>query len=164
MGKDRPIEIHLSESDPLVGELLDELNEGLTLKDLEYSPEEGLKPEIHFAGELTKHFSSKYREYAVLEGNLFSRFLTLCVGTGTVIFDEVESPVKAIFIEPEFEEAFGYEEETSVFLENGEEYELYYLIKDHVEIQPVLRETVFLNKNPYPRVAYYEDKGPKGQP
>ena len=65
------------------------------------------------------------------------------------MFDQIECEVKAACLAESGQKHLGLEEGDSVFLEE-QEYELFFFDKNQVDIEPVLNEFVFLNKNPYP--------------
>ena len=143
--KEGDIEIHLDEQTPWLGEILKDLNEGLTSKD--YEGDQGTS--IVFKGNLIRKWNDRFQDYIILTGSLEATFYTLEIHTGEVILDNLNVPVKACWILEELKEKFGYEEETEIWFDE-DEYDLYYYDRNNVELKPVLNEYVFLNKNPYP--------------
>jgi uncharacterized protein len=139
-------ELNLDENTPWLKALLDEFCEGLTVDDYEQGEE---IPSISFSGSIKVCDDDKYHEYALLEGQFEIIFYTLCIKTGTVILDSIETGVGAAFINSNLKEKFELEEDVEIFL-TDKEYELYFHEKGKFDIKPVLLEYAHINKNPYP--------------
>lgn len=139
-----------------VSELLDELNDGIKAADYNLTDK---TPFLSFEGSITRLQDDKYQDYLLLEGRLKANFFAVCVGSGVVMLDEIDADVYAAIIDTELEARFGHEEDTTVYI-NDDEYDLYYFNeKGEFEIKEILSEYLFLNKNPYPKIANFD--GPK---
>jgi hypothetical protein len=140
-----PVEIKLDKNIDWMANILKELCDD----NYEDSPEE---PSISFEGTLERKNVGKYGDYLVLDGEVEAHFPTLCTQTGKVMMDSVESPFSAVFLNEEIKEKFGLEEETTLFFDD-KECELYFYKNDIANIEEVINEFIFLNKNPYPVYA-----------
>ena len=114
------------------------------------------KTHLSFSGEIKKSKNVKFGEYVLLDGNINSLFVTQCIRSGNMMFDQIECEVKAACLARSGQKQLGLEEGDSVFLEE-QEYELFFFDKNQVDLEPVLHEFVFLNKNPYPTTAAMDD-------
>lgn len=143
--KEGSVEIELDGETPWLAQILKDLNDDISDADYEGEGETS----IVFQGELIRKWSERFNDYIFLMGQIKVTFYTLEINSGDVILDHIEVPVKACWIQEELKEKFGYEDETEIWFDE-DEYDLYYYTRNNVELQPVLSEYVFLNKNPYP--------------
>lgn len=147
------VELDLSAAeDKFLAELLEELNEGITQADYDLSKE---TPRLLFSGKLCKLQNEKYEEYLLLEGHIQASFFAICVGSGIVMLDSVEAQVKAVIVDEKFESLYSHEEDTTLYIEE-DEYDLYYFDeRGEFKLKEILSEYLFLNKDPYPKVANF---------
>jgi len=152
LSKDIPEKIKLDQGEDWLSRILEELCEAAGEEESQMLEEAHLR----FNGDLKKSKNTKYGEYVLISGNLTSHFVTQCIKSGNMMFDQIECDVRAACLAKSGQERLGLEEGDSVFLED-EEYELFFFEKNQVDLEPVLHEFVFLNKNPYPTLTE-EDK------
>ena len=125
--------------------ILDELNEAAG------EEEAGMVEQTHlaFSGEIKKSKNAKFGEYVLISGEIRAKFVTQCVVTGSMMFDQIDCEILAANIAKHNQERLGLEEGETVFLED-EERELFFFDRGEVDLEPVLHEFIYLNKNPYP--------------
>lgn len=160
LAKDRVETFQFDQNENFVAELLNELNEGLSISELEVkgSFETDF---IHYQGTIEKKYNSKYGEYIVIKAHLEAAYICLCVNSGAVMMDTIKADNYAGVIDPKFEELFEHDEDTLFYID-GQELELYYFDKNgEFLLADLLREMIFLNKNPYPKASVFE--GPKSK-
>lgn len=148
----KPLELKLNGQTPWLGDFLRDV-----LNEYELAEEgEAADAFMTFEGELNKKTHSKYGDYIHLSGTLRAKFLTLCVSSGKVIFDQLEAPINAVFLDEVFMPEFNLDEDVSVFL-GEEEYDLYFYENRRFDIAPVIKEHFYLYKEPYPRSEEFRD-------
>ena len=143
----QPTEIKFDKSFEFMQNILNDLHEGLESSEIEMI---GDQENISFEGTVERKLGTRYGDYALVRGSISAEFYTHCVVSGELMKDQIHTEVKATFIDESYGERFQLEEETTLFL-NDEEYELYYLDNNKVDLPKVINEFVFLNKNPYPK-------------
>jgi len=143
--KEGSVEIYLDGETPWLGQILTDLNDDISDSDYDGDGETS----IVFKGELIRKWNERFNDYVFLTGEVKVSFYTLEINSGEVILDHIDVPVKACWIQEELKEKYGYEDETEIWFDE-DEYDLYFYTRNNVELQPVLNEYVFLNKNPYP--------------
>ena len=152
LSKDVPEKIKLDQNEDWLSRILEELCEAAGEEESQMLMETHLR----FSGDIKKSKNTKYGEYVLISGSLTSHFVTQCIKSGNMMFDQIECEVKAACLARSGQKQLGLEEGDSVFLEE-QEYELFFFDKNQVDLEPVLHEFVFLNKNPYPTTAAMDD-------
>ena len=155
LAKDRVESFSFSEKDNFLAKILAELNEGLKFSELEV-PSQFDRDYFNFSGNVEKKYNSKYGEYIVVKAQVDTAFMCLCVNTGVVMTDFIKAEISAAIIDRKFEKIFNHEEDTNLYID-GQELELYYH-DDNGEflLEDMVREMIFLNKNPYPKASSFE--------
>lgn len=143
----QPSEIKYDRSTEWMQSILNQLHEELSPEEVKVIEN---KENINFEGTLERKVGTRYGDYALLRGNVSAEFYTYCVMSGELMKDQVHAEVRATFIDEQYGERYQLEEETTLFLDD-EEYELYYLENNKLNIPEVVNEAVFLNRNPYPK-------------
>jgi hypothetical protein len=98
---------------------------------------------------LSRKSNAEFNEYILLDVKLDALFFTQCVKTLTLMKDDLSFEFKACFIDISFEKQDEYEDLTEFYIDN-EMRDLYYYEKRLINLCEVIREQIFLNKNPYP--------------
>lgn len=154
LSKDMSQEFMLDREVAWFGAILDELQEDLDDGEMGVASDDA---GIWFKGEATRRSNGKFGEVLFLKGVLSARFYTNCVRTGRLMLDELETDLSAVFVDVEMIERYQLKDETSIEMENTE-YELYSYKDDVADIQKVLHEHIFLNKNPWPSLESESDE------
>ena len=136
----------LDEATDWVGELLAELNEELSSEEL---AELGDETFLTFEGEALRRTSGKLEDHVKFDGKLSCVFGTRCVRTGTPMLDNLDIEVKIVVVDEEIITRYGYEEETTLFVDEHE-YELYTSKENRFDLKEAVHEFIWLNKDPYP--------------
>jgi len=155
LSKDVPEKISLNQNIEWFKRILDELNEAAGKEEAQMLEEAHLS----FAGEIKKSKNVKFGEYVLVTGQIVSKFVTQCIKTGQMMFDQIDCEVEAACLLKSRQQDLGLEEGDSVFLEDRE-LELFFFEKNQVDLEPVLHEFVFLNKNPYPTATQEDEPSP----
>ncbi len=146
-----------NEREDWMEELLHELSEGVSDPRAAFRKDPG---ELRFTGEIRRKKDAIYDDHVVLRGELYARFRATCVQSGELIWDEIRVPLRAVFLSQEIIKKYYYEDEITIEVE-GEAFELYGYEGQLVELPPVIKEQLFLNKNPYPSsLAKNDEYGP----
>ena len=142
---DHPMDIDVTESTDWVGDLLDELNDGLV-------DEEGTlsTPSFHFTGEMIKVQEGRFDEMATLTGELKTQFYAQCIKSGDTLLDELVVKVSCIFFSEDDQKILGDEEMTYYYKES--EYDIFDYQRNNIDLKEALHEYIYLNKNPYPKL------------
>tara|TARA_R110000868_G_scaffold42681_2_gene144029 strand:+ start:10755 stop:11243 length:489 start_codon:yes stop_codon:yes gene_type:complete len=136
----------MDESVGWVGELLAELNEDLTKEELaELDTELFLTIEC----EVSRKTTDKLEDHIKVTGKLSTVFGARCIKSGSPMIDNLELEIKFVVIDHELITRYGYEEETTLFVD-GEEYELYSSQDNRFDIKDIFHEFIWLHKDPYP--------------
>lgn len=143
----------LDESVDWLGELLTELNEEISKKELQELDEEFF---ISFEGEALRKTTGKLEDHVKFSGKLSAVFGTKCINSGRPMVDNIEIEVKFVVIATELIARYGYEEETTLFVDDGE-YELYTTEDNRFDIKEIIHEFIWLNKDLYPSLENKED-------
>ena len=143
--KDTPEKLQLNAKEGWLAKVLAELNESAGAEETQMLE----KAHLTFTGEIKKSKNIKFGEYLVISGDLSTSFITQCVKTGAMMIDQVECLVKAGCISRANQKQLGLEDGDSIFLED-EEFELFFYENNQVDLEPILSEFIYLNKNAYP--------------
>ena len=145
LSNDVPEKVSLNQNIEWFKRILAELNEAAGKEEAQMLEETHLS----FNGEIKKSKNTKFGEYVLITGEIVSSFITQCVKTGQMMFDQIECEVEAACLARSRQQDFGLEDGDSVFLEDRE-LELFFFEKNQIDLEPVLHEFVFLNKSLYP--------------
>ena len=143
----------LDESIDWMGELLAELNEEISSKEIQELDEEFF---ICFEGEALRKTTGKLEDHVKFNGKLSATYATKCINSGKPMVDHIEIEVKFVVIDKELIARYGYEEETTLFVDDGE-YELYTTEDNRFDIKEIIHEFIWLNKDQYPTLEDKED-------
>jgi hypothetical protein len=127
-----------------MGAILDEMNEGF-----DQSEREEVKSFMRFKGEIHKVNDPRMEEVVIIKGELSARICAICGRSGDLIGDEIDIQINAALLEQQIIQKRQLEEEVNVWVQN-EEYDLFTYEQNKVDIVPMLKEYVYMNKNPYP--------------
>jgi|SRR5690606_27954624 len=141
-------EFDLDENTDWVAELLAELNEELSSEELQ---ELGDETFLTFSGFALRRTSGKLEDHVKIEGKLETVFGTRCVRTGKPMLDNLSLEIKLVVVDQEVINRYGYEEETTLFVDEAE-YELYPSHDNRFNLQEAVHEMIWLNKEPYPAI------------
>jgi len=143
---DNPELMSLDQATGWMKDLLDELNEPITTGSVLFSQS---PPFIKFKGEAIKKQNPKYGDIVFFTGELNSRFIANCAKSGEPMLDEIDLEVAAVFISEDSRDKNTLNDEVDLFVD-GADYDLYFYTLQKIDFCSVLREYIFLNKNPYP--------------
>ena len=142
----QPLEFKLTEKDRWVGELLSELCEDLTQKELEELPD---RPYLTINGWLTRVHNPQFKEHVLIDGTLQTLFGAQCTRSGKPMLDSMKFQINGVIIEGLLCEDLGYSEETELFV--GEQMrELFCMSRNFFDLKEIVHELLYLMKNPYP--------------
>ncbi len=142
-------EFDLDENTDWMGELLRELNEELSSDELAELEGETF---LCFSGHALRRTSGKLEDHVKFDGKLSTVYATRCVQSGKPMLDHLEVDVKVVFVEQELINRYGYEEQTTLFVDE-DEYELYPINDNRFELFEAIHEFIWLHKDPYPTLA-----------
>lgn len=142
----------LDENTDWMGELLHELNEDLTSDELAELEGETF---LCFEGDALRRTSGKLEDHVKFHGKLSTVYATRCVQTGKPMLDNLDVEVKMVFVDQELITRYGYEEQTSLFVDE-DEYELYPINDNRFDLFEAIHEFIWLHKDPYPTLAEKE--------
>lgn len=123
----------------------------LLLEEISHHPlppgNDPLRPVLTFSGSLTLTQHSFFNENLIVEGELSIQFYDQCTRTGDIFLNSMNIMIDAIFIKdhPDYRELTELEVQ-------GKCYELYFFKKNKVDLCPLLREFLYMNKDPYPKI------------
>lgn len=142
----KEVEFELDKNQDWVKELLFELN----------ADAPGMPAEVAFGQtalnlslKISRRNNAEFNEYILLDAKIEALFFTQCVKSLTLMKDDLNFELKACFIDTSFEKQDEYEDLTEFYIDN-EMRDLYYYEKRVIDLSEVIREQIFLNKNPYP--------------
>jgi|GEM_PF-3343772 len=135
-----------------MAKILSELNEPLEEGDVLYSKE---TPFIRFKGEVVKKKNPQYGDIVLVMGDLDAAFVTTCIQTGKPMIDTIDVDVRACYISNDSKKRYGHDDEIDIVVDD-QEFDLFFYNDEKLDIYEVLREYVFLNKNPYPVISKQE--------
>ena len=124
----------------VLGELVSELGGELTAE---------MECSLKWTCKVKKFQHSTYREGVLLHGEILVKYPASSSQTGDQLQEELNVPVRSVFIDSSFEENEELAEEITLFIED-QEWDLYFHNNGLVDLGPVLHEYIFLNRNPYP--------------
>lgn len=139
------MELTIDQNVEWLGEILNEFNDECV--DLECLDSEFY---LKLTGSITRKKDSRFDEVLLFDAILAMQFGTTCVSTGKPIVDTINSSLKAIYIDRVHAKKYELEDEITLIFDN-EERELYFYEKFKASLKEVVREHLFLEKNPYPR-------------
>lgn len=143
----------LDESVDWLGELLSELNEELSSDELQELDEDFF---VTFTGEALRKTTGKLEDHVKFNGKLSAVFGTKCINSGKPMVDNIDIEVKFVVIDNELIIRYGYEEETTLFVDD-DDYELYTTQDNRFDIKEIIHEFIWLNKDQYPSLENKED-------
>ena len=127
-----------------LGQILNEL-----MEDLHAHQNGQAKKSIMLDAELEIKEDGQYRKVLLLEGMLKVSYSDICSKTSDLIDQELNIPLKSIFLEKFMGTQHELTDEISLFYDE-QEWDLYFYEKNQVDLYPIIHEYIFLNKNPYP--------------
>ena len=148
MGADQFVEVDVDQNAEWMRNLLSEVQEEVA-DELRESPELLEQTSLSFQGDLQKRANSFWRDHALLVGEFKARFWTQCVKSGELLLEKIDLDIQAIFINEAIKKSKNLEETDTLMVESYE-YDVYFYQSSVVKISDVLREQLFLNKEPYP--------------
>ncbi len=125
--------------------ILSELTEDLNEEEKKFGDSD-----ISLELEITRKNRGSLGDYIVLDGEINIHYPTHCVKSFEMMTENQVTPIHAIVLDKNLEKSLELEEETTYFLDE-DELDLYFFDRK-LEIQPIIHEYVFLNKNPYPKI------------
>lgn len=143
-GQSKPFEV--DESTAWLNELLMELNEDLSKSELAELDEKFF---ICFEGEVSRKTTGKLEDHIKVDGKLSTVYAARCISTGAAMVDHLEIDVKFVVIDHELISRYGYEEQTTLFVDDHE-YELYSSVDNRFDVKEIMHEFIWLNKDSYP--------------
>ena len=135
--------LNVNESISWMNDILCELQEGFDEKDCDSQT-----PCISFNGAIQRKHDGKYGDYLLMQGILKANYCTYCAKSGDPMLDSINVQVNSAILDSEAEEKFHKDEDT-IYLDQHP-LDLYYYQDNYFDVQKILHEYVFLNKNPYP--------------
>jgi hypothetical protein len=145
---DIPREIKLDGQTKWMNNFLEELNEEVDEADRASRTD---LMEIYFDGELLLRHQDRLGEYVLFDGHLFASFLTNCVRTGEVMNDKIDCQISLVLLDEDIKDRFSLADEVDYDIE-GENRDLYFYEHGRFAFAEIIRENLFLNKNPYPKI------------
>ncbi|MCY4523706.1 MAG: hypothetical protein OXB84_03085, partial [Halobacteriovoraceae bacterium] len=103
----------------------------------------------NFNGSILRKKDGKYGDYFFLKGVLKASFHTYCVKSGNPMLDTINVEVKSAILDDEAKNHF--QEKDTICLDENQ-LDLYYYKDNCFDMQKILHEYLFLNKNPYPHL------------
>ncbi|MBY0517406.1 MAG: DUF177 domain-containing protein [Bacteriovoracaceae bacterium] len=138
----------LDKSAPWVKAILVELNENASEK----TPEEWiLETDINIRIELTKKFKGEIGEYLLVKGTVDANYATECVRTLKTMKDSVHAEFNTCFAPEAVLQSEEYAETGEIWID-GETRDLYGYKKNHVELNEMIHEQIYMNYNTYPKL------------
>lgn len=136
----------LDESNAWLAELLSELNEEMTAEELASLDEKFF---LCFEGEGLRTTTGKLEDHVKIQGKISTVYATRCINTGKPMVDSLDLEVKFVVIDDELISRYGYEEQTTIFIDDSE-FELYSTKDNRFDIKEIIHEFLWLNKDQYP--------------
>ncbi len=136
----------LDESTGWMKELLAELNDDLKTDEMIELDEKFF---LCFEGEALRTTTGKLEDHVKFKGKISTVFATRCIHSGKPMVDSLDLEVNFVVIDDELISRYGYEEQTSIFIDDAE-YELYSTKDNRFDIKEIIHEFLWLNKDQYP--------------
>ena len=136
----------MDESIDWVGSLLSELNEEVSKDELSELETDMF---LTIDGEVSRKKTGKLEDHIKVSAKLSTVFATRCIKSGKAMVDNLELEIKFVVIDHELISRYGYEEQTSLFVDE-DEYELYSCKDNQFDLKEIIHEFIWLNKDPYP--------------
>jgi hypothetical protein len=133
---------------PWMKELLEELNEDVKIGFVSPSSQANISCE----GQYYKKHRGEYGEYAVVRGSLKAKFYTNDVSNGKVMLDDLEVDFCACFLGSNFKTDPDYKDEIEFYVDN-QTMDLFFLDNVFIDLKEAFHEYLYLNKDPYPKLA-----------
>lgn len=149
----RVLEFDLDEGTDWIAKLLSELNEELSTEEMAELESETF---LCFEGKALRRTTGKLEDHLKIDGKLTTVYGTRCVQTGKPMLDNLDVEIKMVIVDQEVINRYGYEEETTLFVDEAE-YELYSSNDNRFDLFEAVHEFIWLNKDPYPTLSEQED-------
>lgn len=145
-----PTIIDIDDNIDWVKKILDEVNE-----EIDPSIREGRGNYLKLDIDMERQNDNTLGDYVLLEGDIKMSYTTNCVKTLEIMDEVFETEINAVVLENFLEKELNLEEETT-FVVGSEEYDLYFYDRK-LDLEPIIHEYIFLNKNPYPKLPDAEE-------
>lgn len=142
--------LDVDESIAWMQDILHELQEGFDEKDIKPQA-----PSISFNGIIKRKKDGKFGDYLLIQGKLKACFCTYCVKSGSPMLDSINVQVDSAILDDEIKTRLRDDDDT-IFLDQHQ-LDLYYYQNNCFDMQKILHEYLFLNKNPYPSLIETKD-------
>lgn len=106
---------------------------------------------LKISGKIQKKDDSHYSNVLLFDAEIQMKFATTCVLTGKPMVDYYNGTLSTIYIDSKMAQKYEIEDEISLLF-GTEERELYLYKKGNASLKEVVREHLFLEKNPYPKL------------
>jgi uncharacterized metal-binding protein YceD (DUF177 family) len=150
---DQTFDYKLDKECPWVGKLLEELNEESTdVSIIDKHNNSFLNIELH----VKRKYNPSMGDYVLAWGKLTTTYFTECVKTLQTMNENIDIDFKGCFVDlsKEAEDQFAEQDE---YFTDGQMWDLYFYEENNVDIQEMLHEILYLNKNPYPTIEVMQD-------
>jgi uncharacterized metal-binding protein YceD (DUF177 family) len=151
--QDQTFDYKLDKECPWVAKLLEELNEDATeLSNINKHNNSSFNLQLH----LKRKYNASAGEYVLAWGKIDTTFYTECVKTLQTMQEHIEVEFKACFVDlaKEAEEQFAEQDE---YYTDGQVWDLHFFEEETIDLQEMLHEVVYLNKNQYPTIEVMQD-------
>ena len=143
-----PMQIELDQDESWIHEILDEVNaEAETDNEFLRAGTTSLNAQLT----IEKVRSDSYGSTLTVCGEIKVNYAAQCVNSLKDMTEELSVRFKAASVDSRLKATLNLENEDDILV-GHEQFELFYYTKNQADLKEMIREIIFLNLNPYPRI------------